>query len=81
MADKIKGWNRKKEKFLTNDPKTMLPETQEEIDEINKFIQNHQFYTFHGEHRRAAVLKLHEVRLKYYYNFLLYNYINFLIDF
>ena len=61
MSEKIKAWNRKKEKISINDPSAIIPESQEEIEEIKRFIPNNKFYTFHGEHRRAATLKLHEV--------------------
>ena len=63
FAEKIRFWNKKKEKLTQSDPNSIIPESQEEIDELNNFIPNHKFYTFHGEHRRAATLKLHDVSL------------------
>ena len=68
-AKYVQSMNKKK------DQKNETRELPEEIEWINSFIQNHEFYCFHGEHRRAAIKYLAKVchNFQYFYIFFIYS--------
>jgi hypothetical protein len=44
----------------------IIRESTEQLDWLNNFIADKKCYTFHGEHRRNALLYLHNVSLMFY---------------
>jgi hypothetical protein len=54
-AKYVQRMNKKQEQNRT------IRESAENLDWINNFIADKQCYTFHGEHRRNALLYLHNV--------------------
>jgi hypothetical protein len=66
-AKYVQKMNKKQEKNKT------IRESTEEIEWLNNFIEDKVCYTFHGEHRRNALLYLHNVIILINI-FLVYNY-------
>jgi len=56
FAKTIRDWNKKKNDAIIED--NVDPH---ELEELHKFMKDKKYYTFHGEHRRAALSYLHEV--------------------
>jgi hypothetical protein len=59
-AKYVQRMNKKHDKDKT------IRESAEELDWINNFIEDKKCYTFHGEHRRNALLYLHNVIIMIY---------------
>ena len=65
FAKTIRDWNKKKIDTVIED--TVDPH---ELEVLYQFMKEKKYYTFHGEHRRAALSYLHEV--KFYLSSILY---------